>query len=87
MQLAWKVALSLAQRSVINMLRERGGSVRMVMNEKALGEAGKKGLEGMKLLGVVTITPLIGTTDEVDVRLTPMGVQIATQILESIKGA
>lgn len=86
MQLRWKVALSLAQRSVVNMLRERGGSVRMVVSEKALGKAGKKGLEGMKLLGIVTITPLVGATDEADVRLTPMGIQVATQILESIRG-
>lgn len=87
MALNWKIALSLAQRSVINMLRTRGGSVRMVVNEKALGEAGKKGLEGMKMLGVITMTPLVGGAEEMDVRLTPAGIAIATEILESLKGA
>jgi hypothetical protein len=67
------------------MLRKRGGSVRIVVNEKSLGESGKKGLEEMKMLGVITMIPLAGGTDEMDVRLTPMGVAIATEILESLK--
>jgi hypothetical protein len=59
----------------------------MVVNEKALGVSGKKGLEGMKMLGVITMVPLVGGTDEMDIRLTDAGVAIATEILQSIKGA
>lgn len=86
MPLDWKVALSLAQRSVVNMLRQRGGSVRMVVTEKALSAAGKQGLEKLATAGIITITPLIGSPES-DVRLTPMGITLATKILESLKGA
>lgn len=69
------------------MMRERGGAVRMTVNEKALGKHGLDGIKRLEGLGFVAITPLVGTTDECDVRLTDLGVKVAEQVYKSIRGA
>lgn len=77
-------ALSMAQRATLRMMRERGGAVRMSMSEQVIGKPAVMGMQAMQRLGLISITPLIGTSEH-DVRLTNMGVHIVTKLMDSLQ--
>lgn len=81
-----RFVLSTAQRAVINMISQRSGAIRMNVSESAIGHAGVMGLNQLRDLGLIDITPLVGTS-EADVRLTEVGRKVAQEIQHQIKGA
>ena len=79
-----RFTLSLGQRAVLRMLREREGAVRMNISPEKIGVPAATGIEALQKMGLIQMTPLVGSSDH-DVRLTPVGVQIVIQILDQLK--
>ena len=77
-------ALSIAQRAVLRMIKQRGGAIRMNISEQVIGKPGVAGMEALKNLGLISITPLVGTSEH-DVRLTSVGTNVVIQIMNHLQ--
>lgn len=78
----YRVVLSIAQRSVLCMLAERGRKVEM--NPTNFKRQALEGLQDLHDKGLVTITELVGRVDKL-YQLTELGVQVVDQIYASQK--
>lgn len=80
------IVVSVAQRAILKMLSERGGAIPMDLSEKAIGLAGRSGIQKMEKLGLLKLTPLVGQSERYDVALTDLGRNAVTQVIKSMKG-
>ena len=78
--------VSIAQRGVLKMISERGGSIKINLGVESVGEAGRKGVQALHKMGLVRLSPLIGESESYEVSLTDVGRRVVYKIIKNIGG-
>lgn len=86
MSILQSMVVSVAQRAVLKMMSERGGSIAMNLSDESIGQKGREGIKRLATLGLIKLTPLVGKSEHYDVSLTDMGRAAVDQIIKNIKG-